>query len=121
MSTRVKGHQDHTTQSIFLHGLIKLIISAALQREGKTWYFFLFWSGFQIKQEEQQTKKHVDKGKTLVRKLGQKIKSKDKLEEVPEPSNAEYEHQQSSADNKFDRTMMENRLCSVLLMPLNRA
>ena len=78
MSSRVKEHHDHTTQSIFHHGLIKLIISTILQREGKTWDYFLFWSGFQIKQEEQQTKKHVDKGKTLVRKLGQKIKSKDK-------------------------------------------
>jgi len=104
MSSRVKGHQDHTTQSIFHHGLIKLIISTSLQREGKTWDFFLFWSGFQIKQEEQQNKKHVDKGKTLVRKLGQKIKSEDKkevkLEEVLEPSNADYEHQQSLANNK---------------------
>ena len=52
MSSRVKGHHDHTSQSIFHHGLIKLIISTALQREGKTWDFFLFWSGFQIKQEE---------------------------------------------------------------------
>ena len=32
MSSRVKGHQDHTTQSIFHHGLIKLIISNALQK-----------------------------------------------------------------------------------------
>ena len=57
MSSRVKGHQDHTSQSIFHHGLIKLIISTTLQREGKTWNYFLFWTGFQIKQEEQQTKK----------------------------------------------------------------
>ena len=52
MSSRVKGHQDHNSQSIFHHGLIKLIISTALQREGKTWNYFLFWTGFQIKQEE---------------------------------------------------------------------
>ena len=57
MSSRVKGHQDHTTQSIFHHGLIKLIISIDLQKEGKTWDYFIFWSSFQIKQEEQQTKK----------------------------------------------------------------
>ena len=36
MSSKVKGHQDHTSPSIFHHGLIKLIISTALQREGKT-------------------------------------------------------------------------------------
>ena len=97
MSGSIKEHQDDTAQSIFHHGLIKLIISTVLQSEGKTWDYFLFWSGFQIKQEEQQTKKHVDKGKTLVRKLGQKIKSEDKkevkLEEVIEPSNVDYEHQ----------------------------
>ena len=93
--------------------LIKLIISTALQREGKAWEFFLFSSGFRIKQEEQQTKKHVDKGKTLVRKLGQKIKSEDKkevkLEEVPEPSNADYEHQQSSADNKAKSSLFTEK------------
>jgi len=36
MSSRVRGHQDHTSQSIFHHGLIKLIISTVLQSEGKT-------------------------------------------------------------------------------------
>ena len=113
MSSKVKGHQEHTTQSIFHHGLIKLIIRAALQRERKTWDYFLFWSSFQIKQEEKQTKKHVDKGKTLVRKLGQKIKVEDKkdikLEEVPEPSNEDYEHQQSSADNKAKSSLFTEK------------
>ena len=46
----------------------------------------------------------MDKGKTLVRKLGQKIKVEDKndvkLEEVPEPSKEDCEHQQLSNDNK---------------------
>ena len=73
------------------------MVSTALQREGKRWDYFLFWSSFQMKQEEQQTKKHVDKGKTLVRKLGQKIKFEDKkevkLEEAPKPSKGNYEHQ----------------------------
>ena len=104
MSSRVKEHQDHTTQSIFHHGLIKLIISTVLQKEGKTWDYFLFWSSFQIKQEEELIKKHVDKGQTLVRKLGQKVKFEDKkefkLEEETKPSKADYEHQQPSADNK---------------------
>ena len=84
--------------------MIKLIISTALQKEGKTWDYFIFWSGFQIKQEEQQTKNHVDKGKTLVRKLGQKIKVEDKkdikLEEVPDPLKGNYEPHQSSANSK---------------------
>ena len=104
MSNRVKGHQDHTSQSIFHHGFIKFIISISLQREGKTWNYFLFWTGFQIKQEEQQTKKQVDKGKTLVRKLGQKIKFEDKkeikLEEAPEPLKDDNEPQRFSAESK---------------------
>ena len=78
MSGRIKEHHDHTAQSIFHHGLIKLIISTALQREGKTWDYFLFWSGFQTKQEEQPIKKHVDKGQTLIRKLGQRVNIEDK-------------------------------------------
>ena len=104
MFSRVKGHRDHTSQSIFHHGLIKLIISTALQKEGKTWNYFLFWTGFQIKQEEQQIKKQVDKGKTLVRKLGQKIKSEDKkdvkLEEATEPLKDDNKPQKFSADSK---------------------
>ena len=61
-----------------------MIISTVLQAEGKTWDFFLFWSGFQVKQEYQQTKKQADKGKVLVRKLGQKLKTEDKEEVKPE-------------------------------------
>ena len=84
--------------------MIKLIISTALQKEGKTWNYFLFWTGFQIKQEEQQTKKQVDKGKTLVRKLGQKIKVEDKkeikLEKALEPLKDDNESQNFSADSK---------------------
>ena len=104
MSSRIKEHHDHTAQSIFHHGLIKLIISTVLQREGKTWDYFLFWSGFQIKQEEQPTKKHVDKGQTLIRKLGKKVKSKNKkcvkIEEVIEPSKGDTESQQPLVDSK---------------------
>ena len=81
-----------------------MIISAALQKEGNTWGYFLFWSGFQIKQEEQQTKKEVDKGKSLVRKLGQKIKSEDKkevkLEKAPEPLKDDNKPQKFSAESK---------------------
>ena len=53
MSSRVREHQDHTKQSIFHHGLIKLIISTVLQKKGKTWDYFLFWSRFQSEKEDQ--------------------------------------------------------------------
>ena len=78
MSNRVKGQMNLSSQSIFHHGLIKLIISTDLQHEGKTWDFFLFWSGFHVKQEDQQPKKQVDKGKVMMKKLGQKAKLEDK-------------------------------------------
>ena len=104
MSNRVKGHIDYSLHSIFHHGLIKLIISTVLQADGKTWDFFLFWSGFQVKQEDQQTKKQADKGKALMRKLGQKVKSEvkgeDKLEEAPEPVKEDNEPKMFPADTK---------------------
>ena len=53
MSSKVKEHQDHTKQSIFHHGLIKLIISIVLRKKENTWYYFLFWSGFQSEKEDQ--------------------------------------------------------------------
>ena len=56
-SSRVKEHQDHTQQSIFHHGLIKLIISTTLQKKGNTWDYFLFWSGFQSEKEDQSKKR----------------------------------------------------------------
>ena len=90
MSSRIKEHHDHTAQSIFHHGLIKLIISSVLQKEGKTWDYFLFWSGFHNNQEGQPTRKQVDKGQTLIRKLRQKVKTEVEkcvtLEEMEKPS-----------------------------------
>ena len=32
MSSKVKEHQDHTKQSVFHHGLIKIVISTVLQK-----------------------------------------------------------------------------------------
>ena len=57
MSSRVRGCEDHTKQSIFNHGLTKLIISFVTQRKGKTWDYFLFWSGFQSEKEDQSKKR----------------------------------------------------------------
>ena len=46
MSNRVKGHFDHTNQSVFYHGLIKLIICTVLKKKNRSWDQFSFWSGF---------------------------------------------------------------------------
>ena len=52
MSNRIKGHRDHTQQSIFHHGLIKLIVCTILQKKSKSWDYFWFWSGFHNEKEE---------------------------------------------------------------------
>ena len=73
MSSRVKEHQDHTQQSIFHHGLIKLIISTVLQKKENTWDYFLFQSGFQYEKEDQPKKRQVNKAQNLVKKLKKKV------------------------------------------------
>ena len=73
MSSRVKEHQYHTQQSIFHHGLIKLIIGIVLRKKEKTWDYFLFLSGFQYEKEDQSKKNKMNKGQNLVKKLKKKV------------------------------------------------
>ena len=60
MSSRVKEHPNHTKQSMFHHGLIKLVISTALRKKEKTWEYFLFWSTFQTEKEDQTQKNTIE-------------------------------------------------------------
>ena len=93
MSCRVREHQDHTKQSIFHHGLIKLIISTVLQKREKTWEHFIFWSGFKTDQEEQSQRRQVDKGQTLITKIRKKVIVKDEENDKPgEASKQENEN-----------------------------
>ena len=52
----------------------------------------------------QNLQKKIDKGKTLIRKLRQKVKVEDekcvKVEEVAEPSKGDYESQQPLVDSE---------------------
>ena len=84
MSCRVRKHQDHTKQSVFHHGLIKLIISTVLQNKGKTSDYFIFWSGFKTDQEEQSQRRQVDKVQALTKKLRKKVAVKDEEKVEPE-------------------------------------
>ena len=84
MSSRVKEHQDHTKQSVFHHGLIKLVISTVLQKREKPWEYFLFWSSFQTKKEEQSQKRRLNKGQNLVKKLKKKVTVKNEEGSEPE-------------------------------------
>ena len=61
MSNRVKAHFDHMNQSMFHHGLIKLIICTVLQKKNRSWDHFLFWSGFTSEQDDQVKKILTDK------------------------------------------------------------
>ena len=80
MSSKIKPHDDHTSQSLFHHGLIKLIITAVLQHEGRNWDFFLFWSDVHPNKEDQQPKRQTDKGKVMIKKLGHSVKTTSKHE-----------------------------------------
>ena len=61
MSDRVKGHKDHTQQSMFHHGLVKFIVDTILQKKGRTWEHFVFWSGIHTQQEGQTKKRQMNK------------------------------------------------------------
>ena len=69
MSNRIKGHSDHTQQSVFHHGLIKLIVCTVLQNKRKTWDYFLLWSGFHNEKEDQPKKRQMNKQYSLVKRL----------------------------------------------------
>ena len=84
MSNRIKKHRDHTHQSIFYHGLIKLIVCTVLQKKSRTWDHFLFWSGFHNEQEDQPKKRQMNKQYILVKRLKKEIideLSKDNVQE----------------------------------------
>ena len=80
MSSKIKPHDDHTSQSLFHHGLIKLIITTVLQHEGRNWDFFLFWSDVHPQKEDQQPKRQTNKGMVMIKKLGHSVKSTSKDE-----------------------------------------
>ena len=73
MSDSVKGHKDHTQQSIFDHGLIKLIVNTVLTEKGRTSEHFLFWSSIHNQQEDQPKKRQMNKQHFLVKRLKTEI------------------------------------------------
>jgi len=108
MASKIKEQDDHTSQSLFHHGLIKLIISTVLQQEGRNWDFFLFWSDIHPKKEDQQPKRQSDKGKVMIKKLGHSITSTSKGEiKVKKVTEQVSEHAQGdsqfSGDSKHSK------------------
>ena len=107
MSSRVKEHQDHTKQSIFYHGLIKLKISTVLQKKEKTWDYFLFWYGFQLEKEDQAQKRQLNKGHNLVKKLKKKVIVKIEEDNVPGKS---VTQRHENVEDKQQTNIKENEI-----------
>ena len=109
MSSRLKEHQDHTKQSVFHHGIIKLVVSTVLRKKEKTWYYFLFWSGFQIEKEDQAHKRQLNKGHNLVKKLKKRVTVNIEEDNVPGKSmtqgdeNVEVEQQTNIEENEMSK------------------
>ena len=73
MSNRIKGHMDHTHQSVFHHGLIKLIVCTVLQKNSRNWDHVLFWSGFLSEQEVQAKKSLMNKQFSFVKSFKKEL------------------------------------------------
>ena len=114
ISSRVNEHQDHTKQSIFHHGLIKLIISTVLRKKENTWYYFLFWSGFQSEKEYQAQKRQLNKGHNLVKKLKKRVIVEIEEDNVRGKSmaqrdeNVEDEQQTNIEENEISKAEMKD-------------
>ena len=52
MDTRVKSHIDHTSQSIFHHSLVKMLLVTELKKNNHSWQHFWIWSSFELERSE---------------------------------------------------------------------
>ena len=48
---------------------LKLIVDTVLQKRGRTWEHFVFWSGIHTQQEGQPKKRQINKQHCLVLKI----------------------------------------------------
>ena len=67
MVTWVQAHVEHTAHSIYHQGLIKLLMSSQLNKEGRTWQSFLLDLGFEEKTKE--------KGKRVTKDLNEQTRN----------------------------------------------
>ena len=81
MSNRIKGHFDHTNQSVFHHGLIKLIICTNLKKKNRSWDHFLLWSQFTNEQGDHVKKSLTNKQFGFVKRF-----KKDVIEDLVQDS-----------------------------------
>ena len=66
MISRVQNHPDHTARSVYHQGLIKLLILAQLQKEGRTWESLLTELGFKDNPKEKGKRMMDDPGQPTI-------------------------------------------------------
>ena len=59
--TQVRNHPEHTSHSIFHHGLIKHLITTELEKIDRSWQHFIFWYGFEPKSQMHDDDKEIRK------------------------------------------------------------
>ena len=85
-----------------------------LRKKEKTWYYFLFWSGFQTEKEDQTQKRQLNKGHNLVKKLKKRVTVKIEEDNVPEKSmtqgheNVEVEQQTNIEENEISKAEVKD-------------
>ena len=69
MAIRVQNHPNSSSNNIFHHDLVKLLIAKELEKHGRSWSHFLFWSGFKIefKECEESKRKKTPTKKNVVK------------------------------------------------------
>ena len=85
-----------------------------LQKKEKTQDYFLFWSGFQSKKEDQSKKRQLNKGHNLVKKLKKKVKVEIEEDSVQGNSvtqrdeNVENEQQNNVKEDEISKGQMQD-------------
>ena len=80
-----------------------------LQKKGKTWLYFLFWSGFQSEKEDQYKKRQMNKLHNLVKRLKKEVIVESVEENAQEESTSQKlkelecgEQRKIDVDNKIE-------------------
>ena len=98
MSNRIKVHRDHTHQSVFHHGLIKLIVCIVLQKKSRTWHRFLFWSGFHNEQEEKAKKNMKNKQHSFVKRIKKELSDRELVQDKVQENYSTWELEESMCE-----------------------
>ena len=78
MDTRVENHPDHTSHSVFHHGMVKLLVLTKLRKRNRSWKHFLVLLGFELEMPKTQNdiKVHINSEEADISITQRKIKGK---------------------------------------------